>query len=279
MKLNCCIFCFFFLFLSHHVSAQPYFDLTGINYFKNIVSNNNIKANLEAINGFINIPIRNDSDYTIFSLGYDHLAIVVQTQEKYSLSGYRFSVSRIHKWSSGWLSVFVFNARSNSGLPEVFSSDNFQFGGAFVSTKKLSNRFKYSFGLYYNQEQFGPFFVPLAGINWSVTPDFRIFGLLPNNFYLDYRIIKPFHVGFNFSFVTSSFRLEQNQYFRYNENQIRLYLNWIVGASHVLFMESGHSIGRKFTKGNVNSSSGSTLDYNFDQGWIIKMGYTYRIFD
>ncbi len=269
----------YFILSAQCVAAQPYFDLVGISYFQSFAGKKLTRTTLSAFNSFVNIPIRHDSDFTIISSEYAHLAISIRHQPDINLNGYRLSVTRLHSWKAGWKSAFVFNARSNTGYSSAFNTENFQFGGAFVSTKKVSDSFKYSFGLYYNSEYFGPFFVPLIGANWLVSKNFRIFGLLPNNLYLDYKLSRYCRAGFTFSFITSSYRIEYDQYFRYNENQVRAYVNWILGSSHVLSLEAGHSAGRKYSKGQIDTEIQEDHNLLASQGWIFKLSYTFRIFE
>lgn len=125
-------------------------------------------------------------------------------------------------------------------------SNVFQIGAYSLFTVTESEKFRYKFGLYYNREFFGNFFVPLVGIDWKVTDRFSVFGTLPQSFKASYAIV-PSRVkaGLAFRSMTRSFRGEDNNTFvRYNELQFKAFFDFYVTPKNVVFVEGGYFLGK-----------------------------------
>jgi len=125
-------------------------------------------------------------------------------------------------------------------------SDVFQIGAYSLFTVTESEKFRYKFGLYYNREFFGNFFVPLAGIDWKVTDRFSLFGTLPQSFKASYAIV-PSRVngGLAFRSMARSFRGEDNNTFvRYNELQFKTFFDFYLTPKNVVFVEGGYFLGK-----------------------------------
>ncbi|MFY8077139.1 MAG: hypothetical protein ACOVMJ_01030 [Flavobacteriales bacterium] len=125
-------------------------------------------------------------------------------------------------------------------------SDVFQIGAYSLFTVTESEKFRYKFGLYYNREFFGNFFVPLAGIDWKVTDRFSLFGTLPQSFKASYAIV-PSRVngGLAFRSMARSFRGEDNNTFvRYNELQFKTFFDFYLTPKNVVYIEGGFFLGK-----------------------------------
>lgn len=125
-------------------------------------------------------------------------------------------------------------------------SDVFQIGAYSLFTVTESEKFRYKFGLYYNREFFGNFFVPLVGVDWKVTDRFSIFGTLPQSFKASYSIVPSrLNGGLAFRSMTRSFRGEDLKTFvRYNELQVKAFMDFYITPKNVVFMEGGYFFGK-----------------------------------
>ncbi|MDP4629574.1 MAG: hypothetical protein NWQ44_00950 [Flavobacteriales bacterium] len=125
-------------------------------------------------------------------------------------------------------------------------SNVFQFGAYSLFTVTESEKFRYKFGLYYNREFFGNFFVPLVGIDWKVTDRFSLFGTLPQSFKASYTIVPSrVNAGLAFRSMTRSFRGEDNNTFvRYNELQFKTFFDFYVTPKNVVYIEGGYFLGK-----------------------------------
>ena len=125
-------------------------------------------------------------------------------------------------------------------------SDIFQLGVYSLFTVTESDKFRYKFGLYYNREFFGNFFVPLVGIDWKVTDRFSLFGTLPQSFKASYAIVPSrVNAGLAFRSMTRSFRAEDAlNYVRYNELQLKTFFDFYITSKNVVFVEGGYFFGK-----------------------------------
>jgi hypothetical protein len=125
-------------------------------------------------------------------------------------------------------------------------SEVFQIGAYSLFTVTESEKFRYKFGLYYNREFFGNFFVPLVGVDWKVTERFSVFGTLPQSFKASYSIVPSrLNAGLAFRSMTRSFRGEENITFvRYNELQFKTFFDFYLSKKNVVFIEGGYFLGK-----------------------------------
>ncbi|TFH20146.1 MAG: hypothetical protein E4H10_16990 [Bacteroidia bacterium] len=90
--------------------------------------------------------------------------------------------------------------------------NSFQLG-AVVSYEKASSRdFSWGVGGMYNQELYGPYFVPLFLINWQVSERWFIEGMLPVTAKVHFRATEGLDVGFNHFGLTTSYALGHEDY-------------------------------------------------------------------
>jgi hypothetical protein len=125
-------------------------------------------------------------------------------------------------------------------------SDVFQLGvySLFIVTE--SENFRYKFGLYYNREFFGNFFVPLVGVDWKVSDRFSIYGTLPNSMKFSYSLAPSrINAGLAFRSMTRSFRGQDvNTFVRYNELQLKAFFDFYITPKNVVFVEGGYFLGK-----------------------------------
>ena len=125
-------------------------------------------------------------------------------------------------------------------------SNVFQIGAYSLFTVTESEKFRYKFGLYYNREFFGNFFVPLVGIDWKVSDRLTIYGTLPNSMKFSYAVAPSrVNTGIAFRSMTRSFRGEDvNTFVRYNELQLKTFVDFYITPKNVVFVEGGYFLGK-----------------------------------
>jgi hypothetical protein len=125
-------------------------------------------------------------------------------------------------------------------------SDVFQIGVYSLFTVTESEKFRYKFGLFYNSELFGNFFVPLVGIDWKVSDRFSLYGTLPQSFRASYAIVPArVNAGLAFRSMVRTFRGEDNNTFvRYNELQFKTFFDFYLTPKNVVFIEGGYFLGK-----------------------------------
>jgi hypothetical protein len=90
--------------------------------------------------------------------------------------------------------------------------NSFQLGGLVSYTKTYSGDFALGFGGMYNQELFGPYFVPLVLLNWQASEKWYIEGMLPVTAKVHYRVNEGLDVGFNHFGLITSYYLGHEDY-------------------------------------------------------------------
>ncbi|MEP7263622.1 MAG: hypothetical protein ABI772_03950 [Bacteroidota bacterium] len=272
----------FLLYISSQLSsAQPYVDLVSLQDFHGMPDNftGDKSVNLESdwLGAQITYPhVFKDSSILAMNAGFEEWYFH-SNKFRYRLNTVYLPVTYIFR--SGIKSRLSFTAipRMN-GLPgSLFSNKNMQYGGAVIYSYKIKNRLKLKGGLYYNKEFFGNYFLPLAGFEWKATNRLYIFGLLPNNLFLDFRIGSFMHTGFVFKGITASYRLNEiypADYFSMEEGQLKYFTDFYITKNIVLNLEVGQTVSRKYGTGFLNESP---VNLNVNEGYFFKAGIYYRM--
>lgn len=160
-------------------------------------------------------------------------------------------------------------------------SDVIQIGAYSLFTVTESEKFRYKFGLYYNRELFGNFFVPLVGVDWKVSDRFSIYGTLPNSMKFSYALApSKINAGLAFRSMTRSFRGEDlNTFVRYNELQVKAFMDFYITPKNVVFVEGGYFFGKTpllYSNNDVKNALPSDLLKEgkafllFNAGWALR---------
>lgn len=144
---------------------------------------------------------------------------------------------------NNWSLMATAIPRVNSeGLQQQHS---FQLGGVLLANFKKKTNLTYKFGLYVNNDFFGVFVMPLAGIDWRINERNNLFGVLPGRLTYEYKLNNHFYTGGTFRAITNSYKLGNGNYLRIDDNQLSAYLDYYP-AKHIVFtLEPGYGIMRK----------------------------------
>ena len=174
---------------------------------------------------------------------------------------------------SVWLlNVTVIN-RWNQTETE-YQKQTWQFGGAVINTIKVDESLKLKFGIYFNREFFSEFFVPLAGLEWRICENLQLFGTLPNNMKMEYRLNPNLYAGAVFRSITNSYRNlnEQGGYYKHTDNQTGIFADVLLTGKLVMTLEAGHTL-LKTTKSRVPDAFYERKTDSF----YLRAGFSYRI--
>lgn len=171
-----------------------------------------------------------------------------------------------------------------SDFRDQVSKKDAQLGGIFLENYIISDKLKIKAGLYYNREAFGNFFVPLAAVDWQATDRISLYGILPTNYKLEYNLIKnKLYSGLGFKSFTRSFRLEKqlnNNYVRYDEIQLKYFIDYFLYKRILIYGEIGYSLGKnplQYTF-NTKSRTDENLVYTPTKNAVIfNLGVAYRL--
>jgi hypothetical protein len=167
----------------------------------------------------------------------------------------------------------------------VMFGDRMQWGGALLMTYKKSSQLKYKFGLYYNREYFGNFFVPLLGIDWRVNERLKLFGVLPGNLVLERKVSRKFYYGASFRALTNSYKssssnwldFDDHRFFRIDDNQLQAFADFYLAKNVVLTTEAGHSVFRRLRTGISKGISKYEASEKVNDNVLLRAGLAYRM--
>jgi len=233
-----------FIILSLSVEAQYFVDIFSFNRQSYNVPNG-AQTNDLFVNAFIPKVFKSGNTFFVRA-HYEKLDL-----KKDSLSATYSSITmplgmQVQLKNPKWkFTGLVIPKIASADLSASFS-DIFQIGVYSLFTVTESEKFRYKFGLYYNREFFGNFFVPLVGVDWKVNDRFSVFGTLPQSFKASYSIVPSrLNAGLAFRSMTRSFRGEDNNTFvRYNELQVKAFADFYITPKNVVFVEGGYFFGK-----------------------------------
>ncbi len=268
------------IFLSINIIAQPYLDLGQAAY------QNSPGKDPESFSHFraqVNFPIvLKDSSIILINPVWEErwFQIAPQTDQQHfrgSITWLTYSRDISAKWSA----MAAFIPRWN-GEPEVQFSKGFQAGGALLMTYHKNAGLSYKFGLYYNREFWGNFFIPLLGIDWTINKKQKLFGILPGYLIYENRLSKTISWGGNFRTFTSSYRLKSNtsssvNFTRIDDNQLGAYADFYLTRKIVLSTETGYSIMRKIRTGYNHTSKDQYNVLSNNSAPYFRVTFQYRL--
>lgn len=266
----------------NRVIGQPFFDvlsvshLTGLPLTPSSPENQSVKSAVEGVD--LSLPIELKKDVLVLGAGYENQYITFDNSDFHaSVQSFKFPVAYFHQWKDSlWKTTFVGIGRHNSLVENKWNSTSLQYGGAIVFAREKKKNLIYKFGLYYNSEFFGPFFVPLLGLEFRVNKRLNIHGLLPGNMNVEYKLNTWLRTGLAFRSFTSSFRVKEKSFLRVNDNQLRLFLDFYLSKINVISIECGHSILREYKPGiRINHESIYT-DQDSRDGLLLRVAYQLR---
>lgn len=105
-----------------------------------------------------------------------------ETLESRSYVRLTFKGGVSYQWANDRHTTLAIALPTWAGDDRLMDRNAFQIGGLLVHSILINDRLTIKAGLYYNLEQFGNFFMPLAGVDWRLNNGWYIFGLLPGTF-------------------------------------------------------------------------------------------------
>ena len=274
--------------------AQPFADILNFNYqtfssdYKDSTQWKN-KTDDYFLNLFLPKNFKNGNTLLI-RLNSEMMNSTISPDSSYSnrLSsismplGMKF-VSKNKKWET----IVLVIPKVASDFKDKIDSYDFQYGGIFLEHFVPNDKVKIKAGLYYNREAFGNLFVPLVGVDWKVNDRINLYGVLPTNYKVEFNLIRnKLYTGVNLKFFTRSFRLSQAQnydYVRYDESQLKVFVDCFVVPKVLVFAEVGYSIGKspwlhKYGSNDKKEESFTNPLYSPIKNYpIIGVGVAYRV--
>ncbi|MBA3705981.1 MAG: hypothetical protein H0W84_08815 [Bacteroidetes bacterium] len=277
--------------LSGKIIAQPFVDIVSYNYqtfsstYKDS-SNWKNKTDNHFLNFFLPKEFKNGNTLLV-RLNSEMISSTITSDSSYTSKlssvslpvGFQF-VSKNKKWKT----VLIVIPKIGSDFKDAVNSYDYQYGGIFLENYIPNDKVKIKAGLYYNREAFGNFFVPLVSIDWRASDRINFYGILPTNYKVEFNIIKnKLYAGLNFKSLTRSFRLSQKNnydYVRYDEMQLKLFVDCFVYKKFLVFGEVGYTIGKnplQYTYNTKDESFRNPVYTPLKNYPIFNVGIAYRI--
>ena len=291
MKLKLLPVVLMLMLCSSRIIAQPFADILSFNYQTfSSTYDDSVGAKNKTDDYFLNffLPKELKSGHTfLLRLNTEMMNSTYSPDSSYSsrLSSVSLPVgmkflSKNKKWETIVLAV----PKIASDFKDAIDGYDVQYGGIFLEQYVYSPKLKIKAGLYYNREAFGNFYVPLVGVDWKINDRINMYGILPTNYKVEFNIVKDkFYAGLNLKFFTRSFRLsqaDQYDYVRYNESQVKLFMDCFVVPKVLVFAEVGYTIGENPLQFKYNTKDETSVNpvYTPLKSYpIISVGIAYRV--
>lgn len=276
------------LLLQTFLQAQPYIDVAAVRYQQSpdggVLRRNFNQNGYRYAQAAVNLPlVLKDSSIVLVSpaLEWWHLESNAMPQLPQNLYGMALPVAYVKPLRNNWTGTLLVVQRWNGSSGFNFN-DRYQLGGAVLLARKKSEALTYKFGLYYNREFFGHFFMPLAGIDWQVSLKLRLFGVLPGNLVLEKKASPSFYYGASFRATTTSYRFPNganraNNFVRIEDNTLQSFADYYLTKNIVLNAEAGHSFFRRYRIGTEAAAKKYFMEEKFNDNWLFRLSLLYRM--
>ena len=247
-----------------HSGAQPYIDVVKFRtiYSPGLHSNDgmNRSVDLQNFNLSLDLPIRfkKSGDVLLISPFVENWKMTWADGKtpNHDVWGIALPVGYLKQFNPKLNILAMFIPRINSETPFAPERKS-QFGGLVLAGYKLNENLVLKVGAYYNQEFFGPFFIPLVGIDWKINDRSNLFGTLPNQLVYERRASHKFFYGAACRFITNSYALSSSElymdqfskYVRLDENELGAFVDYYLAKKLVINFEMGYSLFRKIETG------------------------------
>ena len=283
--------CSIALLFSTATAAQPYLDIARFNYSYSPESGlgekeNPLTSRFFNINVTVPLELKKGGDAFIINPFFEHNQGEVSTNDFHVVSQGLFIGFLKKNLVPKWNLLSAFTLRRNKEA-EKDVQDDWQYGGVILATWNKSQSAALKFGLYYNSEFFGNYFMPLVGIDWQINNKNNLFGVLPGSMWFEHRVSKRFFYGAAFRALTNSYRLETidpctagdcsgKNYLRVDDNQLGLFADTYLTKRIVVTGEAGYTILRRYRYGFKGDNIHFKTDYKNDN-FYFRTSLSYRL--
>ncbi len=243
------------------------------------------------------VPVKLNSKSTFISgIIFENIQTKLFADQKIqSLSSINLKLGVSYKFNDKFTSTIILLPKVASNFGRLTEKD-FQFGAVALFKYKSKSNLHYKYGLYYNSESFGPFFVPIIGLYYlSENNKFETNVMLPLQVDLNYKIIPLLNVGVNFNGQGRTYHLSNisptinSAYVSKSTNELYAYLKFNFNKSFSLQTKIGHSFARKYRVYNDNDKvtfalpltfvgdNRKQLNTDFSDGLLFQLVLLYRL--
>lgn len=190
---------------------------------------------------------------------------------------------------SAWSMYADISPKLNSDFKSI-TSRHFQIGGMFIVYKERKKDFLWQFGVFYNQDTYGPFFMPLLGLDWKINSKDYFGALLPAYLVYEHRFSKKIYAGFELELSGETFRMGGSQYensfiSQVGENKLtfltepHLFLDYYLAKHFVLYLKPGMRLFHRyehFTEDDQRVAQQEYIEGRIRDSFYIEAGIAFR---
>jgi hypothetical protein len=191
--------------------------------------------------------------------------------------------------NSKWSTYLEVSPKLNSDFKNI-NSRHFQIGATTLFLCQKNEKFSWQFGVYYNEDTYGPFFMPLLGFEWKISENSYCSVLLPAYLIFEQKISKKLYTGFEMEMTGETFRLGASQYknsfiSQLGENKLsflaepRLFLDYYLTKHLVIYFKPGIRLFQKYEHYTENDEIVSNSEYvqgKLKPSFYTEAGIAYR---
>lgn len=289
-----------FCFCSLCSYSQNYIDLLKINAGTTPLNTFDSSSTTSVLNEYgvdATVPIKlNEKSTFLTGFIYENIQTKLFTEQRVqTLTSVVLKLGISHQFNERFTSTFMLLPKIASNFGQINNKD-FQIGGIAIFKYKLRDNLNFKYGLYYNSERFGPFFVPMLGLYYmSKNNKFEMNVMLPLQADFNYKIIKLLNVGVNFNGQVRSYHVSNispglsSAYVSRATNEVFGYLKFNFGKNFVCQTKVGQSFGRRYRVYNDNdkmdfamppllvNNNRKQLNTDFSDGILFQLVLIYRL--
>lgn len=278
---------------SSTLMSQSYVDLMrldhnqGFNQSYNDEASTNARFDETTFDGLVPLVIDSNNVF-ITGVNVEHTTISYSPENFTELYGLILKVGYSKKFTSKLTGTFIGLPKISSDLKSI-NRKHFQLGGVALFKLKKSEHFSYKFGMYANDDLFGPMVVPIVGFylrknKWEAN------FTLPISAWMSYDLGESTKLGIKFQGINKSYLVHSPTptYMEKINNELSLYVQHGFGNWH-LIVAGGHTIARTGKIYDNDDKLGlalsaikfdnnrTALNDRFSDGIFIKTSLIYRL--
>jgi len=277
----------FIITINAVVYSQPYLDIVKLNYTYSPMNGINKKKSHLQSNFFtadVTLPIelKKGGDAIIVNPFFTNNEGEISDNDFHVISKALLIGFLKKDIFQNWNLLSSFIVRRNTEV-DVKSNDDWQYGGVILATWKKNQDLSFKFGLYYNKEFFGNYFMALVGLDWKINSRNNLFGVLPGYMIYEHKVTPRFYYGLAFRALTNSYRempvdplVGGYNYLRIDDNPLGIYADTYLSKKIVLSTEAGYTILRRYRYGFKDDNVHIKTDYKSDN-FYFKASLAYRL--
>ena len=284
-----------FLAIAQTNDAQNYANIINPRYYfvpQTSLSDTNQGVDLFEVRFQTTIPIELKNGNTIgIKPSYGTMSLRTNNPELKNLQVHSFKLPFFIYWKLGdskWSIYADVSPKLNSDLKNI-SGRHFQIGGMVIMYYEKREDFVWQFGVFYNQDTYGPFIMPLVGL-YMVNENSYFEILLPAYILYERKLSPRFYAGLEVELRGETFRLGDSQYensfiSQLGENKLtfltepRLFVDFYITKHLVLYLKPGVRLFNKFehyTEGDDRIENSEYIEGTLKNSFYTEIGLALR---